>query len=65
MRDKKMEQSIRGVALILLLSYFLISAPSSTKNTEEKVEAVPNNIENVLQQDEDLSNTKELEENVQ
>ena len=60
-----MESSIRGIALILLLSYFLISSPSTTNKTEEKVEAVPNNIENVLQQDEDLSNTTELEENVQ
>jgi len=54
MGDKKMERSIKGIALILLLSAFLISTPSSKNKIEEISEDITCNDENGLQQDGDL-----------
>jgi len=50
MRDKKMEQSIKVIALILLLGAFIFHSPIPISKQGDTNDSLPSNINNVAQQ---------------
>jgi len=53
MRDKKMEQSIKVIALILLFGAFILHTPLSISKRVDKNDVLPHDINNVAQQEKD------------
>ena len=64
MRDKKIEQSIKGIALILLFCAFVFHTPLSVGNSGDKIVTPPDEIINVEQQKEDSCLSAKFEENL-
>ena len=48
-----MEQILKGIALVILLSAFIVSSPSPTSN-EDSIDVFPPSINNEVKQDENL-----------
>ena len=64
MGDKKMEQSIKVIALVLLFGALAFHTPSSVNSPEDIIDAPPCNTDNLTQQEKDSCLSAKIEGNL-
>ena len=64
MRDKKLEQSIKGIAIILLFGSFIFHTPSSISKQVDKIKTLPYDTNCVTRQEKDSCHSIKFEESM-
>ena len=64
MRDKKIEQNIIGIALIIILGAFIFNTPIHKNNPKDTNDTLLNNVNSIAQQKKDSCLSFEFDENL-